>query len=113
MKLTDDSARVTTDLVTAILAGLSITLEARRAEVGLAQARAEALAAVSLAAEAVYFYLGSDISKLDEVIVASTMRRLVGAYMPTFAMSDAAQDDLLTLLDANDNGATGGSGTTH
>lgn len=113
MKLTDDSARVTTDLVTAILAGLSITLEARRAEVGLAQARAEALTAVSLAAEAVYFYLGCDISKLDEVIVASTMRRLVGAYMPTFAMSNAAQDDLLTLLDANDNGATSGSGTTH
>lgn len=112
MKFTDDSVRVTTDLVTAILAGLSATLEARRAEVGLAQARAEALTAVSLATEAIYFYLGGDIRKLDEVIVASTARRLVDAHMPTFAMSDAAQDDLLTLLGA-DNGAPNSTGTTH
>lgn len=106
MKLTNDSTQVTSDLVTAILTGLSVTFEGRRVEVGLAQARAEMLAAISLAAEAVYFYLGGDLSKFSEVLAASTGRRLVGAVMPTFEMGGEAQDELLALLSANDSDTT-------
>lgn len=97
---TADRAEYTEGLTNAVLAGFAATFEARRLEVGLKQARLEVLAASLIAMETAYFSLGGSVDLIMPLIKEATVRRIVGAPMPTLQLSEAAEAEMTAALAA-------------